>query len=197
MSRGRQSADRIREEVSMVQVLSDYGYEVYPAENDREQQFSCDLHGDGDDNTPSARFYPGGGQFFCFACGRSRDAIALVREKEGLGFWQAIRVLEKRYGLKPLPWEPDAKDRPQTPRQAIEKALRPTETVEEAFTRVERFLMNLTREHSLPPQRCAGLWEAFDRVQAYLADESNEEQAIRLAHKILTAAKKALNPEES
>ena len=79
MGRAKDAADRIRAEVPIVDVLYGYGYAVHPDGEDREQQFSCDLHGDGADTKPSARVYPDGGSFHCFACGRSRDAITLVR----------------------------------------------------------------------------------------------------------------------
>ena len=194
--RARKSADRIREEIPLIEVLDDYGFEVDPRAVDREQQFSCSLHGDGSDSKPSARYYPDTGQFFCFACGRSRDAIAVVREKEGVGFWAAIRKLEKRYGLQPLPWEADAEDRPQTPTQVVETSLRRSETAGEALLRLERFLANLTQERSLGPQRCAGLWEAHDRVVAYLAESGDEDAVVGMAHKVLLKAKEALKAEK-
>ena len=58
---------RIRKAISLARVLEDYGYEVRAYDSDREQQFSCDLHGDGMDNTPSARVYPDN-WFYCFGC---------------------------------------------------------------------------------------------------------------------------------
>ena len=99
MGRAREAADRIRAEVPIVDVLYDYGYRVHPDGEDREQQFSCDLHGDGSDTKPSARVYPESASFHCFACGRSRDAITLVREKEGVEFWQAVKMLEAKHNL--------------------------------------------------------------------------------------------------
>lgn len=198
MKRSQIAAERIRKEISLCQVLVDYGYDVDIRAKGRGQQFSCDLHGDGQDSKASAHLYPKDDQFFCFACGRSRDAVALVREKEGLKFWQAVRVLEKRYGLDPLPWDGEEEDRPETPSQILEDALNPKEKLPELQARVERYLLNLSRERALPPQRCAGFWEAFDRVQAFLIDGGKESDALRLLHKILASAKSALtNPEEN
>jgi hypothetical protein len=190
--RARKSADRIREEIPLIEVLDFYGYRVDITAPDRQQQFSCDLHGDGRDGKPSARYYPDTGQFFCFACGQSRDAIGLVREKEGMGFWAAIRKLEAQFSLSPLPWEADAEDRPATPRQAVEDSLRRDETPQQAMHRVERFLMNLTRERSLPAVKCAGLWEAHDRVLFHLDNDGKDSEVLRLAHRVLSAAKEAL-----
>lgn len=67
MGRAKQRADRIRADVRIIQILSDYGYNVNPDGGDREQQFSCDLHGDGSDSKPSARAYPSSNSWFCVA----------------------------------------------------------------------------------------------------------------------------------
>ena len=49
--------EQIKEFVSIEQGLNDLGYRVQHI--DREQQFPCDLHGDGRDGKFSARVYPG------------------------------------------------------------------------------------------------------------------------------------------
>lgn len=64
-SRAKQRADRIRSEVPIIRVLADYGYHVNPDGEDREQQFSCDLHGSGQDRKPSARVYPSTNSWYC------------------------------------------------------------------------------------------------------------------------------------
>ena len=91
-------ADRIKEKIPILNVLSKYGYQVYG--DSREQQFRCDLHGDGNDNAPSARVYPETNTWFCFACGKARDSISTVMEKEGLDFNKACTALELNYGLE-------------------------------------------------------------------------------------------------
>jgi len=103
-SRAVKRADRIREMIPIVQVLADYGYDVRADGGDREQQFPCNLHGDGFDLKPSARVYPDSQSWYCFGCDLSRDAIATVRGNEGLSFWEAVRKLEQVYELPPLPW---------------------------------------------------------------------------------------------
>lgn len=199
MSRSRRAADRIREEIPLARVLADYHYDVYADDSGgREQQFSCDLHGDGSDNKPSARLYPHGNQFFCFACGVSRDAVALVREKEGCSFWDAVKILEKRYGLDPLPWEEgDQYESPEKQLQdSVQQSLRPNETPEQILKRIDTFLRNLSRERVLTPLKIAGFWEAYDRVVAYLADGGEAVKAVEMGHRILQAAKDALKGEE-
>jgi len=191
MSRGRRRADRIREEIPIVQVLADYGYAVFPEGGDREQQFSCDLHGDGHDTKPSARVYPDSASFYCFACGQTRDAITLVREKEGVGFGDALKMLEARYGLPALPWE--AGDSWESLSKKVEGALHSGPDVEETRRRVERFVLELTREKSLTMEKSAALWEAFDKV-AYLHQKESidDRQADVLFLKILRSAKEVL-----
>jgi hypothetical protein len=195
VSRLRRAADRIREEVSLAQVLQDYGYEVYPEYGEREQQFSCDLHGDGSDNTPSARYYPESEQFFCFACGQSRDSIALVREKEGLSFWQAVKKLEKSYGLQPLPWEPPEEER--TTKTVVAEALDATITAEQMIERTERLLLLTTQERSLPPTSCAKLWEAYDKTRLSYEAGGQQAQVRVIMHKIIHTTKEALRKTRS
>lgn len=99
-------ADRIKEKIPILSVLSAYNYDVHG--RDHQQQFRCDLHGDGNDNAPSARVYPETNTWFCFACGKVRDTIATVMEKEGLEFNQACKALELKYGLEVWEYKPQA-----------------------------------------------------------------------------------------
>ena len=190
MGRARESADRIRAEVPIVDVLYDYGYRVHPDGEDREQQFACDLHGDGSDSKPSARVYPESASFHCFACGRSRDAITLVREKEGVEFWQAVKMLEAKYGLPPLPWSgPDEKSEPKMEARVTEALQRDhSQTVDQVFTRIDRLVDSCCRERAVTPDQCAAWWEARDKV-FYLHKEGKitEGSAKAAALKILTA----------
>ena len=101
-------AERIKEKIPILSVLSAYGYEVYGA--NREQQFRCDLHGDGSDEAPSARVYPETNTWFCFACGKPRDSISTVMEKEGLDFSDACKALEIKYGLDVWEYKKPKKD---------------------------------------------------------------------------------------
>ena len=197
MSRAKKAADRLRADLPMLGVLADYGYKVHPNGGDREQSFSCDLHGDGRDSRPSAIYYPRTNSFHCFACSRSRDTITLVMEKEGLTFWPAVRKLERQYGLPPLPWEdddaPDAPP-PPTPGQQVTTVLDGQGTVswEQASGRVETFLRGLGEERTLDPALVVKLWEAHDKVR-YLQAEKGlaERDAAHLAMKVLAAAKEA------
>lgn len=198
-NRAQESAERIRTEIPILKVLSDYGYAVRIDGGNRAQQFPCDLHGDGRDGKASGRVYPETGQFFCFACGRSRDAVTLVREKEGVSFWDAVKKLEKEYGLQPLPWDGPEENPGPTLTQEIENSLTKRESPEQALHRIERFLQGLTTERSLPPQKCASLWEAYDRTRLFAEEGGQESEVLEMARKVLSAAKQAVKsgPQES
>jgi DNA primase len=189
-NRAQRAAERIREEIPILDVLVDYGYAVHPDGGDREQQFSCDLHGDGSDTKPSARVYPDSASWFCFACGRTRDAIATVREKEGVSFWKAVRGLESRFGLPPLPWEPSEQETAPQTTLRVREALDQSVSYTEHARRVSRFLENLCEERSCRPPQAAAFWEVFDKVE-YLVSKSEmkEADAIRTLNKILERSK--------
>jgi len=186
MSRAQKSADRIREVIPLASILFKYGYKVLDDGGHREQQFSCDLHGDGRDSAPSARLYPDSNKFYCFACGRARDSITLVREKEGLSFWNAVRKLEKEYGLPSLPWEHyEAKESLADTLFAV-KGQSPTQILE----RAERFIQNFY-EDGKDAFEIARFWEAHDKVAWYIQkDNADEEVGIKLASQVLDHVKK-------
>lgn len=159
-TRAERRAARIRTDIPITRVLEAYGYRVQDV--DREQQFSCDLHGDGSDSKPSARVYPSTNQWYCWACSRSRDAIATVREKEGVSFHAALEKLERDHGLPALPWEDgDDETAPADPVAEVLDAPR-TDPVR---ARTERVLRALTVERTEPLPRVLKLWEAFDRAR--------------------------------
>lgn len=193
MGRGKEVADRIRAEVPIVDVLYRYGYQVHPDGEDREQQFSCDLHGDGTDTKPSARVYPESSSFHCFACGRSRDAITLVREKEGVSFWEAVKWLESQYGLKPLPWSgPEEAEKDLVLTKVAEALSMDTSMSSEAvLARVYRLIDTLCREREVRPEECAALWEAHDKVVHLVAGSLTEAQAKEAAHRVLLHVKRS------
>lgn len=152
--------ERIRAEIPIGRVLASYGYQVQDVE--REQQFPCDLHGDGIDSKPSARMYPANNAWYCFSCSQSRDAIQTVREKEGLDFIQAIDKLEKDYGLLPLPWEDG--DQEFKPRDMVADIL-DAPYIDPVRARCGKIIRTITVERSEPLPRVLKLWEVFDRAR--------------------------------
>jgi len=149
----------------MVRVLYDYGYAVNPDGGDREQQFPCDLHGDGNDGKASGRLYPSSNSMYCFACGRARDAVSLAMEKEGVKFPDALDKLERRYGLPTLPDDgTDDADDPRETTLADVFADRP-DSYETSVRRTERFLCILTTTRMLTLPETLQMWAEFNRVQ--------------------------------
>lgn len=168
MSRSKDRADRIRSEVPIIEVLAAYGYAV-SIDGGREQQFSCDLHGDGSDSKPSARVYPDSNQWYCFACSTSRDAIQTVREKEGLDFRTACDQLEKRFHLPALPWTQDEESKPELDFDFNARA----PTAADASLRVAALLKSITGERSVPLPELLRLWQAHDRLALFLEHGSD------------------------
>lgn len=170
-SRSSKRADRIRQEVPLARVLADYGYRVRPG-MDREQQFSCDLHGDGRDASQSARFYPDSTSYYCFACGASRDAIQLTREKMGLDFFSALKHLEAKYGLPDLPWSDDDREEAETyrnrttalTREVTSRLEMPVATPDEVLRGLGKLLSSLTQDRDLDMVTTLKLWEIYDRL---------------------------------
>jgi len=193
--RARKRADRIHEQIDITQVLVSYGYAVH-AGYGGEEQFPCDLHGDGHDNRPSARVYPDSNSWYCFACDRTRDAIDTVQEKEGKDFWAAVRALEERYGLPPLPYE-DEGEQARNPaagvRDAVKAAVDPKRTYAEERERTRKFLDGLTTDRELPLDLVLKLWEAYDKVN-HLVDKElvPEERAKQALAEIRGKAMEAL-----
>ena len=166
-SRSRRRADRIRSDIPMARVLADYGYAVNPDGGDREQQFPCDLHGDGRDGKASGRLYPSSNSIYCFACGRARDAVALTMEKEGVKFIDALDKLERRYGLPPMPdtgGDDDDDEGPRPESVADVLAERPV-PYDEASDRADRFLRRVTAARTLSMDATLRLWWEYDRAR--------------------------------
>lgn len=164
MSRLMRRRDRVKEEIPITQVLLRYGYQVHAEEY--EQQFPCDLHGDGFDLKPSGRVYPDSNDWYCFACDKTRDAISMVQEKEGVEFPQAIRLLEQWYSLPEIPWEDDDERYfRDTLQQDVENQLEGGKReFESERRRVSTLLDSFTRERDLPIKQLLAFWEMYDRI---------------------------------
>ena len=199
MGRAKEVADRIRAEIPIVDVLYEYGYAVHPDGGDREQQFSCDLHGDGADTKPSARVYPDSASFHCFACGRSRDAITLVQEKDGVSFWEAVKGLESKYGLEPLPWSGPPEPEKDLALVKVSEALSSENAVsaEDTLARAARLIDAVCRERGVRPDEGAALWEAHDKVAYLLGESLPEEKGRRAAALVLGHVRKAMGVQDS
>jgi len=183
MSRAKARADRIRNQIPLDDVLDQYGYTIIP-NADREQQFSCDLHGDGSDSKPSARFYPDSTSWHCFACSKSRYAISTVMEKEGKNFSEACSYLERMYGLPPLPWEdgkPEKIDTEINPQKEV--------SVEEYSKSVLKSLESFGIGKDIPLEDLLKMWEVHDMLMYFYREGKVEEQKVLKGfHKIRKTA---------
>lgn len=97
----KERIDNINDQVHITQVLEHYGIKILT--RDREFQYPCPLHGDGQDNSYSARMYPDTNSTYCFACHASRDTVQWVRDYEGLTFGKALSFIERTFGVKNIP----------------------------------------------------------------------------------------------
>jgi len=176
--RNKKRLARVKDEIPIVSVLATYGYHVRTDGGDREQQFPCDLHGDGQDNKPSARVYPQSNSWYCFGCRLTRDTVQTVRDKEDLGFLDAVAYLEKKYHLPPLPWEEDDGE-DQDEQVAI--LSHQGKTFEDDCNRFRTFLDPITRERTLPMRSTLTYWEGFDKLVYMVAMDMLKEDTGRQA----------------
>lgn len=158
MSEVSKRRQRLRDKAPLGLILQKYGYDV--TANGGVQQFKCDLHGDGNDGSPSARFY-GQDSWYCFACGKSRDVVSTVMEKEGLEYKTACLYLEKMFGLPSYDWEED-KPTQITDAFNVNSFYNQVDTEE----RVYKILLNRTKDRSIGKEESLKYWEAFDMLKA-------------------------------
>ena len=178
--RARDSASRANTAINIIRLLGGYGFDIRDDGGDREQQFSCDMHGDGHDNKPSARVYPDSNSWYCFACSKSRDAIQTVREREGLSFWDAVRKLEKAAGLQPLP--DDYTGTPEvTLAEGIVASLRRDKTFADDCSMFDSLLSGITEDRQLAMDVVLPFWEAFDGLVYKVDKEEVPEHKARVA----------------
>lgn len=168
-------------EVPLAKVLIHYGYDI--VETDREQQFSCGIHGV--DVQKSARFFPQSNSTYCWTCHKSRDAIEYVREKENVKFSEALDLLERWFKLPPLPWVDEIPTRDE---EDDIPPLPSNEGVDSLRDKSQGLLMWITKDQTLSMETCLQLWEAFDTL-AHLPEKHQREGYRRLHGKIMTSLK--------
>ena len=195
MSRWRNRIAQIKEKIPISQLLADYGYKVRSDSGDREQQFPCDLHGDGRDNKPSGRAYPVSASWYCWACSKYRDAIETVREKErkkdgsGLTFREAIDFLEQKYGLPSVPWDDEdaaIAAQPREPTPSKDQAFADGRSFAAESLRLRKTLEWITKDREFPMDAVLTLWETLDGIDWLLEEEKLSEPKAREALKIVS-----------
>ena len=152
----------------------------------QEQQFQCDLHGDGRDGTPSARMYPATNSWYCFACSKSRGIVDTVIAKEKTEFINAVFLVESRYKLPQIPfgddddWHPGGK--PDNPAGGVVSY---NSTFASAYNKMLSSLDLATEVRTLPMDTILVYWEAVDNV-AYQAKNGtiSDQSACKAMHKM-------------
>lgn len=142
--------------LSIFTLLHDLGYPVRPDQADREQQFPCDLHGDGRDGKPSARAYPDSNSWYCFACGYKRGIVRTLQDKLGLSRENAHKYLKDKYGVV-------FKERVENPERAP-LALEFDRPQVNKYEVLHSTLKAITQDRDLPLENILALWEAFDAI---------------------------------
>lgn len=98
---------RVKENASLYDALEDMGHT--PRFEDRASQMPCcfmSSHSKGKDNKPSARYYPAGERddyetYYCWVCtDRPLDVIGFHQRVQGVKFGEALRLLERKYGIR-------------------------------------------------------------------------------------------------
>lgn len=149
---------RIKEQVSIIDVLSHYGFKLY--DGDVDQQFPCDMHGDGSDQSPSARVYPDTASWYCWGCGKNRDAIDTVREREGVTFIQACIHLEKIAGLDIWNVPEDFFEKPKNPTEVFK--IDKTVPLDSLISQFRNMMQVATDGRVLDKMRTLKFWHVFD-----------------------------------
>jgi len=158
---------RLNRTIDLGEMLYGLGYDVYPDQH-REQQFRCDLHGE--DNKPSARFYPETNSTYCWVCQKARGPVDYYIEKESVELREALDRLELLHGLTDLPWAQE--DAPQSLGEWIDEQSRTPASFEEDRKRLRKLLEAATLERDLSMDTTLKLWEVFDRIDHGMRKES-------------------------
>lgn len=112
----------MRSQYSAFDALKEHGFGEAIPDNMTPTQVSCPVHGA--DTRPSARYYPSDGSradyIHCYACKLHADSIGLYSKFKGLKWYDALKELERRFGIKVLK-RPDAPDIEEPPDKSSSK----------------------------------------------------------------------------
>ncbi len=87
--------DRILDAANIVEVVTDYG--VTLRKRGVNYVGLCPFH---DERTPSFSVSPAKALCKCFSCGKGGNVVHFVMEYEGIGYFDALRVLARKYGIE-------------------------------------------------------------------------------------------------
>lgn len=87
--------DRIMDAANIVEVITDYG--VTLRKRGVNYVGLCPFH---DEKTPSFSVSPAKALCKCFSCGKGGNVVHFVMEYENIGYYDALRVLARKYGIE-------------------------------------------------------------------------------------------------
>lgn len=165
MANLRKRIDRIKRVVEIEDLLADYGYKIHGGGGHREQQFQCDLHGDGRDGKPSARMYPESQSWYCVS------EKVLVLTAQG---WRPFGAARE------CPEMLDGAGVYQTPMAFIPKGVRPCIRIQTK----PGYEVTLTKDHEVEVQGKgwvpAGMVRLGDALQIVVPQDPQFAQSARI-----------------
>lgn len=148
----------IRSQVRISDVLTYYGVDIRTVH--REYQYPCPLHGDGQDDSYSARMFPdnfdGSGSTYCWACHKARDIFQWVMDKESLSFGKALSFMERVFEVTNIPPPPydsfqeEDRERPSLSKEDKSETSE-AEMLYQAIDQVDKTLRMQVRRGDSPP----------------------------------------------
>jgi DNA primase len=149
----RESVDRVKEAVDIVEIVSPY---TDLQQRGQDYWGNCPFH---DERTPSFKVNPRDKLYYCFGCEASGDVFRFVEEKEGLDFASAVESLGERTGVELQREDEDPRAEERRRRKA-----RLWQLLERTAKFYERYL-----------------WESpkAEKARAYLAERGLGEEVLR------------------
>ena len=149
----RESVDRVKEAVDIVEIVSPY---TDLQQRGQDYWGNCPFH---DERTPSFKVNPRDKLYYCFGCEASGDVFRFVEEQEGLDFASAVESLGERTGV-------ELKREDEDPR--AEERRRRKAKLWELLERTAKFYERY-------------LWESpkAEKARAYLAERGLGEEVMR------------------
>lgn len=90
----RATQARIKEAAKIVEVVGDY---VHLTRRGANYMGLCPFH---NENTPSFSVSPRRNFCYCFSCHKGGSPVNFIMEKEGIGYYEALRQLARKYGIR-------------------------------------------------------------------------------------------------
>jgi len=145
---------RVKTEIPIASVIEFFTDQAVP--HDQDVQVSCDMHGDGEDRTPSAKIYIERNFVKCWGCNKVRDPITWVMDHENKSWKEAIEILSKEFLGEEI-------GEPQTPEDLEEVRTAFDTWVERKIQRVKKVLMKARNFMTLDGYtRC---WTVIDFIE--------------------------------